>query len=316
MILLFAILGFAAAYAGTALGQFFATPVGDNSSEGAEQQLEPVIHKSKYNVLLMGTDASGNLTDVIMIYQIDPKNNKVTVLSVPRDTEITYNGRREKINAVHSYGQQKVDSGGSKRGDEYAIKEIREFTGIPIHHYVCINFAAFRQIIDALDGFDFDVPQDMNYDDDWQDLHIHLKKGFQHLDGDKAEQLVRFRSYPDGDIQRVKVQQEALRALIEQKANIVNVTKVPEIFNIILDNINTDMTGAEALGMAYNILYANGNEDMLTTEVVPGTFWNDAQGISYWRPDTKGLEKLVEDKFGYVDGLPVANETDETKNEE
>ena len=192
-VLLLIILAFVSAGLGIWLGQLFGKPVDENISVSAVHALDPVVPSSKYNVLLMGTDASGNLTDVMMIYQIDPQNKMVNVLSIPRDTRIYYNKRVDKINAPHSYGQQKTDAGGAKRGDEYAIRAVKALTGIPIHHYVCINFAAFRQIIDAIDGFDFDVPQDMDYDDDWQDLHIHLKKGFQHLDGDKAEQLVRFR---------------------------------------------------------------------------------------------------------------------------
>ena len=262
--------------------------------------------RSKYNVLLMGVDASGALTDVIMIYQIDPQNNKINVLSIPRDTKVTYNNRTEKINAVHSYGSRQKDAQGGDRGDEYAIKFIRELTGIPIHHYMCINTTAFRQIIDELGGFDFDVPRDMDYDDNYQDLHIHLKKGYQHLDGDKAEQLVRFRRYTNGDIDRVKMQQSVLRALIEQKVNINYVSKVPSIFSIIRANVSTDMTASEVAALANDVLYISGESaDNVSIYTADGSF-GDSGGVSYWGINTSKLKELVKNTFGYVDGQPAA----------
>ena len=306
-VLLLVILGCASAASGAWLGWFFGTPLDGDDSLNARTALDErdTAPHSKYNVLLMGTDTSGYLTDVMMIYQMDPQNEKVNVLSIPRDTRIYFNNHVEKINAAHSYGKQQKDSQGSDRGDEYAIRAVRELTGIPIHHYVCINTAAFRQIIDAIGGFDFDVPQRMKYTDEWQDLYIDLQPGYQHLDGDKAEQLVRYRHYRNGDIDRVKVQQDVLKALVDQKVNITYVHKVPEIFGIILDNIDTDMTPQEALGMALNVLDARGNEDGITTYTVDGSFWDDANGINYWAPNLPALKNMVADTFGYVDGLPI-----------
>ncbi len=295
-VLLVVIIGVAAAVGGISLAKWMNSPLDDESSVTAVQELEPIVLGSKYNVLLMGTDAEGGLTDVMMIYQIDPQRKSVNVLSIPRDTQILFNGRIEKINAAHSYGKQQVLEDSSNRGDEYAIRAIRELTGIPIHHYVCINFAAFRQVIDALDGFDFYVPQDMDYDDDWQDLHIHLKEGMQHLDGDKGEQLVRFRRYRNGDIDRIKVQQDVLKALIEQKVTPAYISKVPKIFDIVLDNIDTDMTPADAYGVAMQILDAR---DSVETFTVPGVPRDGADGLSYWIADMDALDAIVAENFGY-----------------
>ena len=253
----------------------------------------------------MGVDGGGSLTDVIMIYQIDPQSGTVNMLSIPRDSKVTYNGRTEKINAVHSYGTQQADPQGGNRGDEFAIKFISGFTGIPINHYMCINTTAFRQIIDALDGFDFDVPRDMNYDDDWQDLHIHLSAGMQHLDGDKAEQLVRFRRYAGGDIDRVKTQQAALLALVDQKVNAEYISRVPDVFRIIMDNVSTDMTLAQTVALADDVLLAAENEDGgINTYLAEGNFGN-ANGVSYWVLNNSKLKDLVRNTFGYVDGQPV-----------
>lgn len=270
-----------------------------NAPAGALAALKPAEAGSKYNVLLMGVDAGGSLTDVIMIYQIDPETKSVNMLSIPRDTKVTYSGSTQKINAVHALGCQKADPQGGNRGDEYAINFIGDLTGIPINHYMCINTAAFRQIIDALDGFDFNVPRNMNYDDNWQDLHIHLNAGMQHLDGDKAEQLVRFRRYPNGDIDRVKVQQDVLLALVEQKIRPEYISRVPDIFSIIKDNVSTDMTLSETVAMADDILAAVEAEDgRFTTHTADGGF-NDGGGVSYWILNNSKFKSYIRDTFGY-----------------
>ena len=260
---------------------------------------------SKYNVLLMGVDAGESLTDVIMIYQIDPQEKKINMLSIPRDSKVTYNGRTEKINAVHAYGSQQADPNGGNRGDEYAIKFIKDLTGIPIHHYMCITIPAFRQIIDSLGGFDYNVPRKMDYDDNYQDLHIHLEPGMQHLDGAKAEQLVRFRRYTNGDIDRVATQQGVLKALVEQKVNVSYVSKVPEVFRAIRDNVNTDMTLPEFIGLSNDILSINTDSPgSISAATADGSF-GDTGGVSYWVLNTSKLKERIRTTFGYVDGQPV-----------
>ncbi|MCH5187677.1 MAG: LCP family protein [Oscillospiraceae bacterium] len=316
-VLLVIILFFAAAAAGIFTAQFltasFETTPNSANTVIDERETGLFAPKTPYNVLLMGTDAEGGLTDVMMVYHVDPQLGKVKLLSIPRDTHIIYNGRTEKINAAHSYGRMQKTEGGGDRGDEYAIRAVKELTGMPIHHYVCINFAAFRQVIDAIGGFDYDVPQRMKYDDPWQDLHIDLQKGFQHLDGDKAEQLVRFRRYPNGDIDRVAVQQDVLKALIKQKANPTTLSKVGEIYRIVQENIDTDMSISQAIGIAKNIYDAtnNGNEEDedssgVETFTVPGGF-RDISGLSYWEPNLAETKKLVADEFGYGDTLNSSN---------
>ena len=260
---------------------------------------------SKYNVLLMGVDAGEGLTDVIMIYQIDTQAKRINMMSIPRDSRITYNGRTEKINAVHSYGSQQSDPNGGTRGDEYAIRFIKELTGIPIHHYMCITIPAFRQIIDSLDGFDFNVPRKMDYDDNYQNLHIHLEPGMQHLNGAQAEQLVRFRRYTNGDIDRVAMQQNVLKALVEQKVNGSYISKVPEIFRTIRENVSTDMTLPEVIRLANDVLSINTDSaDSISSATADGSF-GDAGGVSYWVLNNAKLKERIRTTFGYVDGQPV-----------
>ena len=152
-------------------------------------------------------------------------------------------------------------------------------------------------MIDALGGVDFDVPQNMNYDDPVQDLHIHLKKGFQHLDGDKAEQLVRFRRYPTGDIKRVEVQQDFMKALADQKLNPTIIASLPELFNVWTENIRMSFKGDDIIRYSGNLLKLR--SENIKAYLLPGVADGEHYGASYWVADMDEVKKLVEGTFGY-----------------
>ncbi len=283
-----------AAFSGIYCAKLFTTPYSsDIVGKLDEDTLDEVeISKEKCNILLMGTDKEGALTDVIMLAQIDAENSKVTVMSIPRDTRVKYKGSTMKINAVHATGFRKSEADGI----DAAVLAVKELTGIPINHFVKINFAAFRDCIDALGGVEFDVPQNMNYDDPYQDLHIHLKKGVQILDGDKAEQLVRFRRYKNGDIDRIKVQQDFLHTLIDQKLHVKSVGKINKIYKIVSKNMDTSMTPDDAVQGAMQLLSVG--KENIETIILP----NDPQyigDVSYVIPRTSEIAAVREDIFGY-----------------
>lgn len=114
-----------------------------------------------------------------------------------------------KLNAIHSYSDE-------KNCCTNTVLQIEDLLGINIDHYVKIDLDAFRKIVDTVGGVEVDVPQDMDYEDPVQDLYIHLDAGLQTLNGEQAEQLVRFRKYPTGDEGRIEVQQLFLKALAEK----------------------------------------------------------------------------------------------------
>ncbi len=282
------LLVFAAAF-GVYCAKLYTSPYSKESDYFMSGTLEEVeIAKEKCNILIMGTDKSGLLTDVIMIAQIDPIDDSVTVMSIPRDTNIAYPKGDKRINSVHAAAEK------NKKGSEAAIIAVRELTGIPIHHYVKINTRAFVDCVDALGGVDFNVPQNMNYEDPAQDLYIHLKKGQQHLDGDKAEQLVRFRSYWNGDIGRIKVQQDFMHALIDQKLQMKYVGKVGDIYSIVSKNIETSLSPEEAMQCAEQILSVG--KDNINTIILPHSF---VEGKSYVIPINSEIDTVRAEEFGY-----------------
>ena len=141
------------------------------------------------NVLVMGLDKEETRSDVMMIAQLNLDTNSVNVLQIPRDTYVTNKRNDRKINSAYGSG-----------GAATSIKEVKTLVDIDLEKYAVVTTSGFRDVIDAVGGIYYDIPQDMNYDDPLQDLHIHLKKGYQLLDGDKAEQYVRCRYiYPTGD---------------------------------------------------------------------------------------------------------------------
>ena len=141
----------------------------------------------------------------MFVVHFDSEEQRTSLVSMPRDTRVKiasdvvsymekeskYYQSPTKLNAVHAYV-------GKEKGPEMTVKQLEDILGIEIDHYVKVDLNAFRKIVDAIGGVEVDVPQNMFYEDPYQDLYINLKKGPQLLDGDKAEQLVRFRSYPMG----------------------------------------------------------------------------------------------------------------------
>lgn len=195
------------------------------------------------NILVMGTDLGGLRSDVMMIYSISPKGKTVNSVSIPRDTRIKSGNSYMKLNSALAVG-----------GDEFAIKKIKEVTGIPIHEYVKLNFQAVVDIVDALGGVKFDVPQNMKYNDPYQDLYIDIDKGLQTLDGEKALQLLRFRSYPMGDLARIEVQQQFIKEMFDQKAKLRYLPKASSLYKAVQKNVSTSLTKSETVSLARKIL--------------------------------------------------------------
>ena len=202
--------------------------------------LEPI------NVLLLGIseDVTTNLADTIMICSYNPQKQTASMISIPRDT---FTGKDKSI----AKGSDKINYLYSK-GPEKMLKTVSEMTGMKIDYYAVVKTQALIEIIDILGGVNFEVPINMDYDDPTQDLHIHLKKGKQLIDGGKAEQLLRFRhnndgsSYPseygDNDYGRMKTQREFIKETISQSINFKNMLKIKEIVNTIFNNIETNIT--------------------------------------------------------------------------
>lgn len=227
--------------------------------------------KTRY-VLVLGVseDISTELTDTIMVAGYNPKTSKAFLVSIPRDTFVGASQSNakasDKLNAQY------------QKGIDNSINSVEKLTGIEIDDYVVIKTSMLIEIVDLIGGVEFDVPIDMDYDDPTQDLHIHLSSGLQTIDGDKAEQLLRFRhnndgtsypsSYGDNDYGRMRTQREFLKAVAEQTLKFGNITKINGIINTVSDNLITSMKTNEML--AYVPQLVKFDTANLVTEQVSG----------------------------------------------
>ena len=258
---------------------------------------------SEFRCLILGisTDQENvDLTDTIIVASYNPNTQKATLLSIPRDTYTGKNPSKatayEKINAMYS----------RKHRPDETLKAVNEITGLDLEYYVVVKTEALIKLVDVIGGVTFNVPIDMNYDDESQNLAIHLKAGEQKLDGDKAEQLVRFRhnnngtSYPedygDNDIGRMRTQREFILQVVKQTAKPENIFKIGQILDVakeyVITNIDFDVAKDY---IPYAVEF---NTDNLLTEVLPGTpsNKNDA-GTWVYLHNAKETKKLVQELF-------------------
>ncbi len=203
--------------------------------------------KDYWTVLVLGRDTGGGgNTDTMLLASYDVTNQKATVMSIPRDTMVNVPWDIKRINSVYNY------YGGGERGIQHLYKEISQLVGFEPDFQVVVEWDAVGEIVDAIGGVYFDVPQDMNYDDPYQDLHIHQTAGYRLLSGDDAMQVLRYRhdnrkngvtkGYPDGDLGRIKTQQAFLKAMVEQLLRPKNMTKVGPLIEAFNKNVETDMS--------------------------------------------------------------------------
>lgn len=239
----------------------------------------------KSTVMIMGVDERDDdvgRSDTLMVAAIDPKKNKASLLSIPRDTRVKIKGHSwDKINAAYAYG-----------GEKLTQRTVEDFLGLNIDHYVIINTKSFQKIIDAIGGIDIDVEKRMKYEDPWDDdggLVIDLQPGMQHMDGKTAVTYVRYRD-EEGDIGRIKRQQKFMKACMDKLVSPAIIPHLPSIIKEVMSSIKTDLSFRQILEFAGTLKEAQKNG--LQTEMVPGKPLY-IKGISYWIPDIKKLRNTV-----------------------
>lgn len=271
---------------GWTLGGLVATILGHDANT--------LANLPRVNILVIGQ--SQNLTDTIMVCSYDPKTQDACMLSIPRDTFVgnnKYNASAfDKINAIY------------QQDPELLVKKVNEITGLNIKYYVKVDTKGLRDLVDSVGGIDFDVPIDMDYDDSSQNLHIHLKAGYQHLDGDKAEQVVRFRhnndgsSYPheygDQDLGRMKTQRAFITQVVKQLVKAENITKVDDFIRIANENVESNFNLWTLKDYApYAIDFKS---DDIKSGTLPGTPQMLNQ-LSFYVHNKKETEQLIRELF-------------------
>jgi LCP family protein required for cell wall assembly len=258
--------------------------------------------------LLIGLDKSEGLTDVIMVAYMDTTINEVKIISVPRDLMIDFRQEEfkeiKKNNPKNRILYSKLNEVYSLSGwDNRALRDVKDIvsiiTGLEINYMATIDVNGFKDVVDAIGGVEFYVPQNMYYNDSFQGLHINLKEGLQSLDGDKAEQLVRYRHYRDGDLQRIQVQQDFMVAIMEKIMNINSFDQISSLISTVYNMFEADFGVMFVLEYAeyffnLNIKDVLKSENMIT---VPATS-EKINNIWYLRWDIDKVHSAVNELLG------------------
>ena len=226
-----------------------------------------------FTFLLLGKDTSSGSTDTIILVSYDVAGGAVNCMSIPRDTMVNVSWDIKRVNSVYS----------SKQGMDGLKTQISNLTGVMPDFYVMIEWEAVGRLVEALGGVYFDVPYNMNYDDPYQDLHIHQEAGYRLLSGDDAMQVIRWRKNNDGtnygDTARVQIQQDFLKAVAKQCLQLGNWTKVKEFATIFSENVETDIPLQNLLWFAQKAMGVNMDNVQFMT--MPGNYEGWAYSRTY-----------------------------------
>lgn len=219
--------------------------------------------------LLLGTDDGNGNADTIMVASFDTQNNKVGVISIPRDTLVDEPRSVKKINGAYGVG-----------GVQELLREASELVGFQIDHYIKVDIAAFKAIVNELGGVSFYVPCDM-YHNDGAGFIIDLEEGLQWLNGDQALQLVRYRGYANADIGRIQTQQKFLTEMAKQTLKVSNLAKIGSFADIFARYVDTDLTLTDIIFYATQAVGLDMASDV-TFATLPGNGEVHYGGVRYY----------------------------------
>ncbi|MFN8551693.1 MAG: LCP family protein [Candidatus Obscuribacterales bacterium] len=255
----------------------------DIQSTAQHLSVIPTLSK-RMNVLLMGVDSNGRGTqrftgtrsDTMILVSLDPESQKVGMISIPRDSRLKLAGDHgvDKINAAHALG-----------GPKLSVETVEENFNIPIDHYMVIDVQGLKKVFEVLGPIEVVVERPMHYNDWAGGLHVALEPGVHRLTPVQAEEYVRFRHDPRGDIGRTERQQWFLRALANKFKEPSVLLKLPELFKLANQYVVTDLSAEEMAKIA------SFGKDIKPNQIASATLPGHAtciHGGSYWLPDYEG----------------------------
>lgn len=253
----------------------------------------PLGGRTEFNILVLGLDQPdklfpekiGRRSDTMLLAHVDLLNKEVTGVSIPRDTRVRLDNGK---------GWTKINSAYTDGGVEGSIRVVEEITGISPDYYMVVDTASTKHLVDLAGGVTVTVDKRMKYDDNWQDLHINLKPGTQHLDGEQAVGFLRFRHDATGDIARMKRQQQFVRAMAERMLDPANLPKLPWIISELRRQVQTDMADADLLYAAKEM------KDVPPSHLVFHSLDGESRtirGVSYFLPYGNKMRERIAEAF-------------------
>lgn len=265
------------------------------------------------NILVMGIDRVPNVpadspasmngrSDTMLLLRIDPKNNSIKILSIPRDTRVE----------SPELSIKKINQANADGGPALASKIVAStLNDVPIDRYVRVTTDAFRELVDLVGGVEVFVPEKMQYVDETQHLKIDLEQGWQTLNGEQAEKFVRFRQDGNGDIGRVQRQQLLIKALQERLTSPTMLPRLPELMRVMQRYVDSNISLEEMLALANFALKLE--QTKIEMVMLPGRFSDPKEyTASYWIMDKTGRDRILRDYFG-LDSKEIATDGKQSK---
>lgn len=288
----------------------------DSKAGGVAKEIhEDLHHQSDYrdpdkvinpkydnvSVLIMGIDSSdtrGNdeiaRTDALLVATFNVEEKSVKLLSIPRDSlvYIPFLNKYDKINHAHAFAHR----GG--KGPTETVRTVENLLEMPIDYYVRVNFEAFMEIVDALNGIDIDVPYEFKEQDSQDRANaIHLLPGMQRLNGEEALALARTRK-KDSDYMRGQRQQEIIKAIAKRAISFKTLFDNDDLFDAIENNMKTNMTYSEMKSFFSYIM--QGKNLQIDNLNIEGTDYRPGR-IYYWKLDEDSLNEVADEMRDHLD---------------
>jgi len=244
------------------------------------------------HLLIMGVDQASSpgfsgRSDTLLLLRLDPKTQTLNLLSIPRDTQVQ----------VPQLGTRKMNEVNFLGGPEVTINTIQDLLrGLQIDRYIRLQRGALTELVDLLGGLEIYVPQPMSYLDYTQGLTIELLPGWQTLNGQQAEDFVRFRGDALGDIGRVQRQQLLLKALQQRLKNPLVIPRLPQVLRTLEPYIDTNLSPEERIALMQFTLQMD--KDALNMVMLPGSSqFSPSENTSYWIMDDDGRDRILREYF-------------------
>lgn len=257
----------------------------DLSSTSANPRAKPVALKNKepFSVLLLGVDErpeDAGRSDSILVATVNPIDDSVKLVSIPRDTLVTIPGYgKDKVNAAFAYG-----------GINLAVETVENYLNIPINFYTKINMEGMVDLVDAVGGINVDNKYAFELDG------VELDVGNFDLNGNQALQYARMRKQdPAGDFGRQERQKEVISKIVKNALSINSLTNFNKIFNAVGKNVETNFTGTELWELAKNYASTANNITNLTLEGPDGFLYyipSYGQDVYVWQPSSESLQEV------------------------
>ncbi|QWG36129.1 LytR family transcriptional regulator [Bacillus mycoides] len=242
-------------------------PLDRDKSEKRDKKVD-ISDNKPISILLMGVDQEDNGTgrsDSLMLFTLNQKTKSMKITSIPRDsyTEIVGKGKKDKINHAYAFG-----------GIDMTVKTVENFLNVPVDHYIEVNMAGFKDIVDAVGGVD------VNNDLEFTSRESHFAKGNIHLNGETALKYTRMRyEDPRGDFGRQMRQRQVIQAVIKKGASVSSLANYGDVLKAIEKNVKTSLTQDQMFDIQKNYKDCMQNSEEIQ---IPGDGHKAADGIWYY----------------------------------